>query len=160
MIEILYHASLNKNLIQLESQATLSKDAYIGDYVFATENRLYALMYLAPNAAGTKLMETRGKPYIVINGTRERFDELDEGGAIYAVPAGPFTRSPQAGLEDMEMVSTKAVTPLSKEVFDSSLAAIKGAGITVYFLRDGDFERVLYAGGNSRSVLADFTIDY
>lgn len=147
---------MNKDLTVLEPQRTLSKDEYIGNYVFATKNRLYALMYLAPNAAGTKLMEVHGNPYMVINGTVEAYQKLDKGGAIYSLPYSSFEESPQAELGDSEYVSRTSVTPLGKETYDSSLTALLDAGVAVYFMDDVAFAKIVDAGVDSRAALKEF----
>src|SRR4051812_29088282 len=61
LMDVLYHASTNSELTVLEPQRTLSKDKYIGDFVFATKDKLLAVMYLIPKGYGS-IMDTKSKP--------------------------------------------------------------------------------------------------
>lgn len=156
MTEVLYHASTNKELTVLTPQRTLSKDEYIGDFVFATPDRRMAAMYLAPREGGTILIETFSRePYAVINNTPENFKRVDHGGAIYKVSAESFSDTPQEEVAGTELVSRDSVPILSKEIFATSLEAMREAGVNVYFLGDTEFQRVQSAKDHGWEILSE-----
>ena len=142
-MDILYHASPDKNLAIIRPQRTLSKDVYTGDYVFATADKGLAAMYLATKGIATLMNPGASKPRIIICADPEAYAQRDSGGAIYTVPADTFAQSPQLGLEDTEMVSQHDIVPLNKEVYDSSLAAMKTFGIQVYFVNQEVFGQIM-----------------
>jgi hypothetical protein len=134
---VLYHASENNELELIKPRRTLSKDAYIGDYVFATPDKRIAAMYLAPRAGGTILINTfNGEPYAVINNNAENFIKVDHGGAIYTVSSEAFTETPQAELVGTELIATKPVKPLSKEIFTTSIKAMQQMQVHIFFVED------------------------
>src|SRR5437870_4294905 len=108
---ILYHASQKKNLKVIKPQPTLSNNKLIGNYVFATANKILAIMYLVPKGIAI-LVEPNGlNPNIVICSDIEEFKKKDIGGVIYELPSETFIKTPQKGLTDYEMVSKKGVKP-------------------------------------------------
>lgn len=143
MAQVLYHASPNAKLSRIDPQKTLSNDVYIGDYVFATKDKKLAAMYLANKGVATLMEHRTKKPYIIIQDDADHYTKHDKGGAIYAVSASGFKETPQVGLEGTEFVNDKAVTPLSKEVFPTSLEAMRQQGITIYFVTPKTFELLL-----------------
>lgn len=77
-MEILYHASSHKNLPVIKPQKTLSKDIYIGEYVFATSNPKLAAMYLVTLGTRT-IMNTPARPHhILIGADAKLFSEQDQ----------------------------------------------------------------------------------
>lgn len=142
-MNLLYHASTNKNLEMIEPQRTLSKDKYIGDYVFATSDRKLAAMYLVTRGTPT-LMNTKAEvPRIIICADSTSYIKNDAGGAIYEVPGKSFVKTPQEGLEESELVGKVAVKPVSKKVFATSIDALNEAGVEVYFVNETQFEDIV-----------------
>lgn len=151
-MQVLYHASPKKNLTEIKPRRTLSRDVYIGDYVFATSDFVLAAMYLATKGNAI-LMNVKAKdPIIVICNNETDYLSNDKGGAIYTVPISTFRKSPQAGLEESEMVSNVAVTPSDKRVYDSSLEAMKEMGITIYFVNEKVFSKIVAAKDESKII--------
>jgi len=138
----LYHASPHKNLHVIKPQHTLSRDVYIGDYVFATANKKLAVMYLATKGLYT-IMEAGKKPYIIIRSSPKSYMAHDMGGAIYELQSEGFTQTPQAGLEQYELVSKQVVKPLRKTIYGKSLDAMLAAGITIYFVTHKTLDQLL-----------------
>lgn len=139
----LYHASPDKSLAVIEPKRTLSKDKYIGDYVFATEDPRLAAMYLASKGTAL-LMNVKSSPFsIVINANEQDYLASDKGGAVYKVPAATFEKTPQAGLEDSERISKVSTMPLEKKVYSSSIEAIQEAGVKIYFVDSKTFTNLL-----------------
>lgn len=119
-MKVLYHASINGGLEVLEPQRTLSKDRYIGDFVFATEDKILAAMYLIPKGYGSIMNYNFKPPKILICADESEVKAKDKGGAIYTVDSSDFNESPQKDLIDFEKASDKSIKPISKEVFDSA----------------------------------------
>lgn len=138
----LYHASANKNLEVLEPQRTLSKNKYIGDYVFATADRVLAVMYLIPKGYGSIMDSASKPPKILICADEVELRSKDTGGAIYTLAGADFEESPQLELKAYERASKKPVTPLSKEVFDSVFEAWQKFGIVPKFIDQPTFDRL------------------
>jgi len=143
-MHILYHASPEKNLELIEPRPTLSNDKYIGDYVFATANRLLAVMYLATKGVAT-LMDVENS-WIAICCNEGEYIANDKGGAIYTLPMNSFIETPQTSLNDYEFVSTRAVRPTSKIEYTSTLQAMIDGDITVFFVDEPTFNDLLESG--------------
>jgi hypothetical protein len=139
---MLYHASPNKNLAILEPKRTLSKDRFVGNFVFATSDRKLAAMYLANNGVPV-LLNVKEGPRIIICSNADTYIQNDKGGAIYEVPADSFQPTPQAGLEDSEVVSEVPVVPLNKTIYQTSLDAMKEMGVQVYFVAKDVFDEIV-----------------
>lgn len=144
-MDVLYHASPDKNLEIIEPKKTLSKDVYIGDYVFATSDKKLAVMYLATRGNYT-YMEPRGnEPFIVICAKPKEYLVHDEGGAIYILSSDTFEKTPQIELKDFEMVSSVSVKPTKKETYNNSIEAMRRNGITIYFVSQPKFDELIKA---------------
>lgn len=52
-MEVLYHASSDTNLTIIVPKRTISKDIYIGDFVFATQDKRLVAMYLVAKGNAT-----------------------------------------------------------------------------------------------------------
>lgn len=159
---ILYHATQNKNLTIIEPQPTLSLDKYIGDFVFATKIKNMALMYLVPHGFPTLMNPNDKEPNIVISANPVHFKSKDKGGAIYELPSESFIDTPQKGLSEFEMVSTKAVEPISKQVITSTLHALTNAGISIHFVNEKTFNKLIEDPNQQRSIklLPKFNLPY
>lgn len=141
-MNFLYHASANQNLKVLEPQRTISKDKYIGNYVFATADKVLALMYLVPKGYGTIMYSKENPPRILIRADEKEIRSKDNGGAIYTVDPSDFYESPQKELSDYERVSDKPVIPVSKEVYASAFDTWEEMRITVEFIDQQTFDRL------------------
>jgi hypothetical protein len=142
-MKVLYHASPIKNLRIIKPKKTLSRDIYIGDYVFATSDIRLAAMYLATKGNATLMNVKADIPTIVICSEQKDYLASDKGGAIYTVPATTFKKTPQEGLEDSELISSVAVKPLSKKVYERSIDALKEMGIVIYFVNNSTFNKLV-----------------
>lgn len=134
-------------------QRALSKNTYIGDFVFATSNKAYAAMYLAPKGRAMLLNTFHGVPSLVVSGSVEEFLNADKGGAIYEIPPDSFADTPQTELANTELVSSVPVVPLRKEIFDTSLQALRQMNVPVYFVDDALFDTIKDADDHGRAVL-------
>lgn len=140
---MLFHASQQKNLSVIKPQPTKSLNKYIGDYVFASKNKLMALMYLVPVGLPTLMNPEKNHPTIVICDKEANFIKKDRGGAIYELPEDSFFETPQKGLSLYEQVSNKPVKPSGKTIYSSSLEALISAGIKIIFVDDSKFKSLI-----------------
>ena len=138
-----YHASPDSNLKAIVPKRTMSKDVYIGDFVFATTNKKLAAMYLAIRGVSTLMHHASDTPFIVMSSSPDEYLRSDPGGAIYTLPGATFEPTPQLELSESEMVSRVRVEPLDKEVFKTSIEAIKRHGVAIYFVNQPTFERIV-----------------
>jgi hypothetical protein len=144
---ILFHASTNKDMDKIKPTRTLSKDRYIGNYIFATSDRILATMYLVTRGNATLMNSKAEPPYVVICADEAEYLKNDKGGAIYELPSETFTVTPQKELSEYELVSRQSVNPLTKITYEKSLDAMLGAGITVRFVDQQTFDSLI---GNPR----------
>ncbi len=165
-MDVLYNASLHKDLELIEPQRTLSrptytgKDKYIGDYVFATKDKRLAAMYLATKGLAT-LLETEAEfSYIVICSDQAGYIANDKGGAIYELPTDKFSETPQEGLTEYELVSADPIKPLGKIVYEKSLDAMLEHGITVYFVNQKTFDGLMPVGSDKYRAILDLLPSY
>jgi putative flippase GtrA len=143
--KVLYHASSRLDLKIIKPHKTLSNDEYIGDYVFATANKELAVMYLASKGKAT-LMNTKSQPSrIIICDDEKQYIKNDKGGAVYELSPKGFQPTSQTGLSEFEKVSEQAVTPLRKNVYASSLEAMREHDITIYFVNKKIFDELVAA---------------
>lgn len=140
-MDVLYHASANPDLELLEPQRTISKDKYIGDYVFATKDKALAAMYLTPKGYGSVMESDKNPPRLLIRADEAEIRLKDTGGAIYKVDAANFIDSPQQELSAYEMVATKPIRLVSKETFSSVFSAWDQLGIKVEYIDQKTFDQ-------------------
>lgn len=140
---VLYHASQSKDLLLIEPKRTLSKDKFIGNFVFATTDKILAIMYLTAKGYATLMGLHEEQPNIVICANSEDYLKHDKGGAIYELPSESFIESPQKELSDCELVSKVSVKPLRKLVYDKSIDTIMDAGIHVRFVDKQTFDSLI-----------------
>lgn len=151
-MDMLYHASPLKNLTLIHSKRTISRDVYIGDFVFATSDKRLSAMYLATKGIEILLDVDSDAPTIVICDKPDNYLKHDKGGAIYVLPSDTFIKSPQLGLEKYELVSKTAVEPRGKVVYKYSLDAMKEVGVVIYFVGQKMFDNLVQAK-NEKSFL-------
>lgn len=138
-----YHVSPNKSLKIIEPRRALSKGVYIGDYVFATKDKMLATMYLATKGYAVLLGSKDKNPNIVICADAQDYLASDHGGAVYELPEEFFFESPQTELAEYELVSKFPVKPLSKMVYEKSIDAMHKSGIDIKFVDQETFDNLI-----------------
>jgi hypothetical protein len=158
-MEAVYHTSPEKDLKLIEPKPTISKDKYLGDYVFATSNKLLAVMYLATRGYATLMNPDKDNPNIVICADKNDYLKNDRGGAIYKLPGETFIETPQHGLSDYEKVSTHSVKPIEKTIYRTSIEAMLDAKIKIYFTDSVTFNSLIGAKDQAKRIskLTPFT---
>lgn len=154
----LYHGSTVSNLTSLIPQRTLSKDIFIGNFVFATADKLLAVMYTAPKGYAVIMNSDYPKPYIIINARAISYVESDVPVFIYKMSGMPFKLTPHLELEVHEFVSANEVRVDLVESHESSIEAYVKNGITIYFVDDDTFKKVILVKQNK--VIMDSLVPY
>lgn len=150
---ILYHTSSRCDLSIIKPQRTLSKDKYIGDYIFATSDKILAIMYLTTKGNYSLMNPHSRPPSIVIRSDETSYRKTDKGGTIYTLPSKSFQKTPQTELSDFERVSIVATKPLDKTTYKNSLDAMQAAGIEIYFTNQHTFDELVKAKGRQQDKL-------
>ena len=140
----LYHASSNKELKQIVPSRIRHRDKNEGPLVFASTDKQFLTCFL------TRIDDSWGQigrydsngqiiyTFCVLD--KERFMNLDKGGAIYKVSSEDFDLNITQGLE--EWTTKKPVEVLDKEIYDSSLDAMMENDVRVYFCNKEQLEEI------------------
>ncbi len=139
----IYHSSPIKNLKIIKPQRTLSKNKYIGDFVFATKDKKLSLMYMLPKGFPILMNSKSSSPYVVICGETEDVIQKDKGGALYVLPSKTFHKTPQKELSEFEMVSKDPVAPIDEIDYENVMSALNIEGISIYFVDDTVFSNLI-----------------
>lgn len=147
----LYHGSSQADLTTILPKKTLSKDKYIGDFVFASHNKTLAIMYTTAKGFYS-LMSTDTIPaYIVICADQNEYIKKDKEVSIYKLPSVGFEETPQVELKDYEFVSSNEAIPESCQTYPNALAAFSKNNIDVYFVDKDNFDQIVAARGEDRT---------
>lgn len=138
---VLYHASPDRAITEFTPRQESMRDPLEGPQVFATPSKEFASIFIVKTDDSWANSGTISDiPYMIIS-DRARFESLDTGGCIYHLPTETFTTNPEKGLGTLEWTSSVAVTPTSKECYESGLEAMLDAGVQVYFLTADEYAR-------------------
>lgn len=139
--KVLYHGSPNIDIDVLEPREESPGHAVPGKYVFASQHKELAAMFLAPKVAPMQISQF-GEEYILIaNCTEQAYKNADKGGTIYALPAATFQKG-ATDMPDVEWFSSKPVRSSNKETYTSSLDAMHKCNVRVYFVDDATYTAV------------------
>ncbi len=151
--KILYHASRNSSVSSFEPRRGKKRDESEGAQIFATPSKAMATIFLVDtDDSWTQSGAIDGNPYIVIS-DRDRFESLDQGGTIYALPSDTFESAPEKGLRELEYTSSEPVAPISSESVQSGLEAMLESGVQVYFVDREMFEHIKNAEEASGEII-------
>jgi len=155
--KILYHGSSNREIIRFEPRQVKVRDQSEGPKVFATSDKRMARVFIigVDGSWGNSGMHN-GIPYLVI-GDRERFETLDNGGAVYHLPGDTFETDPNKGLREIEWTSSDAVEPIHKEYHESALEAMLEHGVQVFFVDKATYKAWHTAKDCGLSILKSLT---
>lgn len=136
----LYHASLKKDLKEIEVRLESRRDEEEGDVVFATPDLALAGAFLTGfSDSWANLGKINGIPYFVI-GDKDKFLESDNGGAIYKLDSSSFEFDADKGMGEDEWTSRKNVKPVEITKVNSNLDFMLDNGLQVYFFEKDKFE--------------------
>lgn len=140
----LYHASPNKELEMIQPSQIRHRDKNEGPLVFTSTDKRFLSCFLTRTDdkwAQIGIYNVNGyKIYTHCIADKERFMELDNGGAIYKVSSKNFTLNITQGLE--EWTSKNAVRVISKEIYERSLEAMIENNVRVYFCNTEQLEEI------------------
>lgn len=122
---------------------TLSHNINIGSFLFATEKKLLALMYLMPKGFPVMMNPEKKFPHIVVAGDADEVLSKDFGGSIYVLNDESFFTTPQEGLSDYEKVSKDTVTPVKEIEINSAIESLIEAGVSLYFVNNEVFNNLI-----------------
>lgn len=129
------------------------RDAKEGPRVFATPDKSMASIFMTgTDDSWTHSGAFNRVPYFVIS-DKERFERLDQGGAIYHLPSTTFENDPEKGLGELEWTSQEPVEPTEKEEHESALEAMLNHGVQVYFVDSSTFAAIDEAPDHGLGIL-------
>jgi len=130
----LYHGSANQNIVVFEPRQESIRDVKEGAVVFATDSQISASKFIVPCDESWSQLSRFGDTQVAIYSDRNKFKELDKGGAIYTLSSTSFIIDPQFTKSSQEYTSRIPVKPIAKEIFNSGLKAMLKHGVKVYFV--------------------------
>jgi hypothetical protein len=159
---MLYHGSANRQISEFKPTAKYVRDRAEGPVIFATPEFAFATCFLVETNdswvnIGRFSENGTNDPLHVIISSRERFVELDHGGAVYSLPPDSFTYDKNLGMGDTEWISKVSVKPTGKQEYRSGLRAMIDAGVRVYFVDTDTFLAIQKAADDGRSILDSLT---
>lgn len=141
---ILYHASPDKNIDELEPRNKTVRDPNEGPVLFAARDKAAAMKNLfESNDSWTHQAKVNGVHVMLIAQERDKFIASDKGGACYELSGEQFFCD--SSKKPLEWTSKTNVKPLSKEVFGSALDAMIDHGVQVYFVDEFVLEEFRHA---------------
>jgi len=150
---ILYHASKNNDLVQLDPRTEGEKFA---DYplLFATPYKPLAAMFLAPTYMPLEISRFGDRFVLLVQGNPDEFIARDQGGTIYVVLSDTFETNEDLQMPDTEYVSSEAVIPIDYEVYTTSLEAMKSLGVNVYFVDGAKMHTIRNAEDHGEAIIS------
>lgn len=150
---ILYHASPLAELTELIPQSKTIRDPLEGPVVFATPDLAYATMFLVPTDDSWTLIGVHNNLYFMAISNRNRFEELDKGGAIYSLPVDNFYCDLAKAGREKEWVCKASVVPLNKTTVTSALFTMMEHGVQVYFVSEEIFSQMYEKPSTTHTLL-------
>jgi hypothetical protein len=163
--DTLYHASAQRDIAIFEPRAESVRDVEEGPVVFATPDKAYASLFITPTddswtMKGRFSSDGIVTPWHMVISDRKRFLELDKGGAIYSLSANSFNSDPQKNLPGIEYTSIDSVVPNSVEGYTSSLEAMIGLGVSIYFVDEATFLAIRQSDDHGAQILKGLKPEY
>jgi hypothetical protein len=150
---ILYHGSPNANINILEPREESPGHMLPGKYVFATQYKEMAVMFLAPKAGPMQMSQFNDTYVLIACCPEQEFKKTDHGGAIYELPSGSFKNDAPTDMPEIEWFSSEAVRPTRSEVYISCLDAMEQCGIKVYFVDPLTYKKIQCADDHGWDIL-------
>ncbi|MEY2665290.1 MAG: hypothetical protein RLZZ480_395 [Candidatus Parcubacteria bacterium] len=150
---ILYHASRNRDISLFTPRAEKQRDENEGPQIFATPSKAMASVFLVEtDDSWVESGSQDGVPFIIIS-DKERFESLDSGGTIYALPSDTFDTDLEKGLRELEYTSEEPVEPIDSEEYASGLEAMLQLGVKVCFVDKETFEQIKIAPDGGEDIV-------
>lgn len=150
---VLYHASKNNNLVQLDPRTEGEKFA---DHplLFATPYKALAAMFLAPKGLPLEVSRFGDRYALLVQGDSTEFIANDDGGTIYSIPSDTFETSQELQMPDTEYVSSQTVTPIIREEYTTAIEAMQSLGVSVYFIDETTMHAIRNAEDHGEAIIA------
>jgi hypothetical protein len=149
---VLYHGSPNQDIAILEPSEESLGHKLPGEYVFATQYKELAVMFLAPKVAPMQMSQF-GKHYILIaQCTEQVYRNADKAGAIYELPSDSFQQG-GTDMPEVEWYSSEPIRPKHRDVYASSLDAMDQCGVKVYFVNETTYTAIQNAEDHGWGIL-------
>jgi hypothetical protein len=149
---VLYHGSPNTAIEILEPREESPGHKLPGKYVFATQHKELAAMFLAPKVAPMQMSQFGSQYILIAQCTDQTYKSADQGGAIYELPPITFQQGP-TDMPDIEWFSNTSVKPSNKEAFITSLDAMQKCDVKVYFVDADTYNAIQKAEDHGWDVL-------
>lgn len=130
--DALFHASPRRDLEELRPAKKSFRDRKEGPRVFASPDREFVTSFMMSHVHPFESGYSNGIPWYAAE--EDQFRKADIGGAVYHVPVETFTTDPNKGLGTKEWVSSETVTPIKKDIYESSLEAMIDHGVQVFLI--------------------------
>jgi len=151
-LKALYHGSPNTAIEVLEPREENPGHRLRGKYVFATQHKELAAMFLAPKVAPMQ-MSKFGEQYVLIaQCTEQDYRKADTGGAVYELPSDTFQQG-STDMPEIEWFSSEPIRPKHREVYASSLSAMEQCGVKIYFVDDVTYAAIQTAADHGWDIL-------
>ena len=159
--KFLYHGSQYKDLVVIEPRKISYRKKSDKERIYATPYITFASCFIVPiNDSWTNISSfSKAKndigTQIVIISDKQRFLNLDKGGAIYKIKSDGFVPIEQgsAGLIKKEWFSEKPAEVISKITYASGLKAMLSHGVKVYFIDKDTFRKITRAKDHGLSII-------
>ena len=156
--DILYHASENNDLIQLNPHTDEERLSHYGKLLFATPYRSLAAMFLAPKTQDVQIMRFNDRFVFIVASSPEKFQQKDLGGTIYVLPSEKFSTHKDLNMPDTEYVTSDSVEPIGKYVYKSAIEAMKANDIQIYFADESTLSAIRAADDHGLEILESLTL--
>lgn len=130
----LFHASPMRGLKIIKPRKKTVRDASEGAVVFATPDKIYALMFLVPTDDSWVSMGLFGKTHYMAIADKKRFMANDKGGALYKLSSKTFSCDLTKGGREKEWVSKEPVNVTSESSFEKAKDVLIRAGVQLFFI--------------------------
>ncbi len=110
-----------------------------GALVYATPDIATASIFMARVAGYWSVNIFDGVQCVIIAMDRDDFIRNDHGGCIYVFSSDSFSANHESGMGELEWVSEKAVRPIKKIKYPSSLDAMIEYGAQVFFVDEEQY---------------------
>lgn len=153
---ILYHASPHKRISVIEARNKTVRNLDEGPVVFATPYIDYASCFIVntdDNWTRISKFGQLGNFWNIIISDKQRFINLDKGGAIYELPPDTFYRDKTKGTIESEWVSKIPVKPIKKRIYESGLKAMLINGVHVFFVSKEVFKQIKNSSDHGFSII-------
>jgi hypothetical protein len=132
--DVLYHASKEHGLVEIEPRRGNYRDPEEGPVIFAAADKAGAAKHLVrTDDSWVSSGYFNDVPFMAIS-DEKRFRAVDTGGTIYHLPGETFSTRPDLGMGVKEWTSKLPVKPITSERYDSGLELMLQEGVQVFFI--------------------------